>query len=250
MERLVRRSVILPAALLILCLGSASPVAVTAQSTGAALATIISPDGLNLRSGPNTSSSVLSTIPAGSVVTLTGVPTPDNWFPVSFGTLSGWALGDYLSAGEIDPVNMPSAPALTVALAASLNLGPAPAFIGGVLLAPPAAPPAPAEAAAAPSATTYSATASYYGIDDGAVAGQIMACGAPFDPMNAQAAATNDWPCGTQLRVTGPGGNSIVVTVTDRGQYPSHWLDLTYAAFGKLADHTLGTIHVSVTVLP
>ena len=73
-----------------------------------------------------------------------------------------------------------------------------------------------------------------------------MACGAPFNPMDAGAAATNDWPCGTRLHVTGPDGRSIDVTVTDHGQYPSHWIDLTYAAFGKLADHKIGTMQVTV----
>jgi len=243
------RSVLLPAALVLCWLSVSAPAAVTAQSGGTtALATIISQDGLNLRSSPGTTSPVLGSIPFGTVITLTGAPTSDNWYPVSFGTTSGWALGDYLSAGEVDPVTAQNAPPLTAALAASLGLGPATAVATTAILTPPAAPTDSANSALSP--TSYSATASYYGIDDGAVAGEPMACGSPVDPTNAAATATNDWPCGTRLRVTGPAGNSIVVTVTDHGEYPSHWLDLTYAAFGRLADHKLGTIHVSVTVVP
>lgn len=106
--------------------------------------------------------------------------------------------------------------------------------------------------AAADLATTgasYAATATYYGVDDTNKLGQMMACGAPFNPMDDSAAATNDWPCGTHLHVTGPDGRSIVVAVVDHGQYPAHWLDLTYAGFGKLADHAAGNIKVTVAVL-
>lgn len=223
----------------------------SAQSdTAAALVTVISQDGLNLRSNPNTSSTVLITIPFATVLTLTGAPTADNWYPVSYGSFSGWALGDYLTAGEADPLTAQSAPPLTAAAGISLGLGAAAPAPAAATVVSSLSPSGPAMPATLPSGTSYGATASYYGIDDGAVPGQIMACGSPFDPMNAGAVSTNDWPCGTHLRVTGPGGNAIEVVVTDHGQYPSHWFDLTYAAFAKLADHKLGTIHVTVSVVP
>jgi hypothetical protein len=227
---------------LIICLVSISiPTVMTAQSGSAPpLATIISQDGLNLRGGPSTSSPILATIPFASVVAITGAPTPDNWYPVSFGPTSGWALGDYLSAGEVNPLSAQSAPPLSAGAAPTTGPATPAAFAFG---------PAPIASVASPGGT-YTATATYYGIDDGAVTGQLMACGAPFDPMNAGNVSTNDWPCGTHLRVTGPAGNSILVTVTDHGQYISHWLDLTYAGFAQLADHKLGSIQVSVSVVP
>lgn len=209
-----------------------APATTSAQApAGAASATVIAPDGVNLRAGPTTASPILATIPFASIVALHGPPTPDHWYPIRYGALSGWSLGDFLAAGQLDPLTAQSAPSLTS---------------GATPMAFSVAAPAPT-AVAAPA---YSATASYYGIDDAATAGRPMACGGLFDPWDSAAVSTNDWPCGTRLRVTGPDGHSIDVTVTDHGQYPSHWLDLTYAAFARLADHRVGTISVSVQVLP
>ena len=73
-----------------------------------------------------------------------------------------------------------------------------------------------------------------------------MFCGAPFDPTNIHSAATNDWPCGTKLHVTNASGKSVDVVVADHGAYPQHWIDLTYAGFALLADHSTGEISVTV----
>jgi uncharacterized protein YraI len=61
-------------------------------------ATVI--DGaLNLRSGPALSASVLTVMPGESRVTVTG-PSQNGYYPVEFGSQSGWAAGQYL---DIDP---------------------------------------------------------------------------------------------------------------------------------------------------
>jgi rare lipoprotein A (peptidoglycan hydrolase) len=116
--------------------------------------------------------------------------------------------------------------------------------------APPPPPTAPHPAATAGSfpspSAPYQATATYYGIDDLAQTGAAMACGAPFDPLNVHSAATNDWPCGTKLHVSAANGKSVDVVVADHGAYPQHWIDLTYSAFGMLADHSVGEMTVTV----
>lgn len=238
---------------MLLLLNAGAPTAI-AQQAAPSLATVISNDGLNLRGAPTTVSPIIATIPFASVVTLTGAPTPDNWYPLSFGSLSGWSLGDYLTGGAVDPLLALTAPPLsrqTSAPAWSTTSG-----AGGPSLVPPVSPPAATTAGSqnavitTPLGPPYQATATYYGVDDGAVAGQIMACGAPFNPYDAGAAATNDWPCGTHLHVTGPDGRSITVTVTDHGAYPAHWIDLTYAAFGLLANHAIGTMQVTIQHIP
>jgi uncharacterized protein YgiM (DUF1202 family) len=57
-------------------------------------ATVI--DGaLNLRSGPSYSAGIITTMPGNSRVTVTG-GSQNGFYPVTYGSTSGWALGDYL----------------------------------------------------------------------------------------------------------------------------------------------------------
>jgi uncharacterized protein YgiM (DUF1202 family) len=81
-----------------------------AQTTG--LATVTSSDGLNLRAGPSGQAQVVTVIPFASVVTLTGQSTSDGWYPVTFGSSSGWADGQYLTQGSVDPNTAQNAPPL------------------------------------------------------------------------------------------------------------------------------------------
>lgn len=53
--------------------------------------------GLNLRSGPSTSNSVITVMPGGATVSVMGQPV-NGWYPLSFHGTKGWASGDYLSA--------------------------------------------------------------------------------------------------------------------------------------------------------
>jgi hypothetical protein len=54
---------------------------------------------LNLRSEPSTSAAVVTVMPGESRVTVTG-PSQNGYYPVDFGSQSGWASGQFL---DIDP---------------------------------------------------------------------------------------------------------------------------------------------------
>jgi rare lipoprotein A len=97
---------------------------------------------------------------------------------------------------------------------------------------------------------TASGMASWYGEDH---RGRPMANCKPFNP-DRLTAASWFYPLGTKLRVTSTsstGSKTVVVTVTDRG--PSKVLvrdgriiDLTHAAFKRLAHPDLGLVEVTV----
>ncbi len=57
-------------------------------------------DGLRLRDGPSFSATTLTVMPEGAEVRVTGpaVADPEGnlWFPISYGTLAGYALGEFL----------------------------------------------------------------------------------------------------------------------------------------------------------
>jgi len=61
---------------------------------------------LNLRSAPNTASTVLSVIPAGGLVNLTGQST-NGFRSVSFNGISGWAFASFLNLGGVEPPSPP-----------------------------------------------------------------------------------------------------------------------------------------------
>lgn len=55
---------------------------------------------------------------------------------------------------------------------------------------------------------------------------------------------------GTRLRVTNPkNGKSVVVRVNDRGQFAHNNIDLSWGAFGLIAEHKLGRVSVIVEEL-
>jgi rare lipoprotein A len=88
--------------------------------------------------------------------------------------------------------------------------------------------------------------ASWYGE---AHRGQRMANGHRFDPDNLTAASWF-YPIGTKVVVTHD-DQSVVVEITDRGParrlvQEGRKIDLSWAAFAKLADPDLGLIDVSV----
>jgi uncharacterized protein YraI len=74
-------------------------------------------DALNLRDGPGASNDVITVIPAGSSVTLTG-DSEGEWVTVDYDGLDGWVSGIYLTAGgepaaTTDDVNFRTAPSLS-----------------------------------------------------------------------------------------------------------------------------------------
>jgi len=97
-------------------------------------------------------------------------------------------------------------------------------------------------------------SASWYGE---AHRGKLMANGKKFDP-NKLTAASWFYPLGSKVRVTVKGAGrparNVVVTITDRG--PSKELvrnhrliDLSHAAFKRIADPDLGLVRVVIEPL-
>lgn len=72
-------------------------------------ATVVPPDGLNLRAGPGTGFPVVVTMPGGARVQVIGRPTADGWYPVRYADKVGWADGAYLAFGRAAPTPAASA---------------------------------------------------------------------------------------------------------------------------------------------
>lgn len=94
---------------------------------------------------------------------------------------------------------------------------------------------------------TVTVTASWYGDE---CAGNLTASGEVFEP-RAMTCAMWDVPFGTRIRVQ-LGPRSVVVRVNDRGPAKrlNRGIDLSRAAFAKLADTDAGLIKVKLTILP
>ncbi|TYC94772.1 septal ring lytic transglycosylase RlpA family protein [Novosphingobium sp. BW1] len=92
-----------------------------------------------------------------------------------------------------------------------------------------------------------SGVASYYGLK---FAGRRTASGAIFDPEKLTAAHPS-LPFGTQVQVTNPrNGESVVVTITDRGPYHGNRIiDLSKAAARELGLVSRGSGRVDLAVL-
>lgn len=77
-------------------------------------------DGLHLRDGADLSAAILTVLPEGAAVTITGAPRLNGgqaWYPVEYDGMSGWAAGDYLgaaSSGASAPATSRQALALTI----------------------------------------------------------------------------------------------------------------------------------------
>lgn len=62
-------------------------------------ASVTSADGLNLRSGPDTNSGILTVIPGGAQLSITGSAQNGNWLPASYNGQTGFVDGDYVTTG-------------------------------------------------------------------------------------------------------------------------------------------------------
>lgn len=89
--------------------------------------------------------------------------------------------------------------------------------------------------------------ATYYG---SALHGNNTASGEVFD-MYAMTAAHKTLPLGTMVEVTNlANGKSIEVKINDRGPYgPGRIIDLSEAAFGKIAAYSTGVINTQVEII-
>lgn len=175
---------------------------------------------VNLRSTPSLSGQVLRCLPQGANVQVSAGPQSADgrqWWNVDAG---GWIAQDYLAAAP------------------------------GAIATPVSAPPGQTGAATAveqPLVRGYSGLATYYGVEDGFVRGDIMYDGTPFDPANpAITAASFLIPIHTWLLVCTP-LRCIVVEVRDRGLLDENGvlLDLSRAAYAQLFGSLGGEQHVS-----
>lgn len=90
------------------------------QSSEAKVVTGTGGEGLRLRDGADLNAAILGVVPEGMTVTLTGAPRLNGgqaWYPVAYGSLTGWVVADYL-----DAVGNGSAPA-TDRQALALTIG-------------------------------------------------------------------------------------------------------------------------------
>lgn len=88
------------------------------------------------------------------------------------------------------------------------------------------------------------ARASHYGVNDG-YHGQITASGERFNTYS-KTTAHRSLPFGTRLKVFNQKtGKSVIVKVNDRGPFiRGRELDLSYAAFSKIASPSRGVVNV------
>jgi uncharacterized protein YkwD/uncharacterized protein YraI len=94
-------------------------------------------ESLNLRSGPNTTSTVLTVMPAGANVDITG-GSQQGFLPVTYNGLSGWAYSQYLTTGgaATPPPPAPSGSG-SATVSTDLNLRSGPGLDRSVLLVMP-----------------------------------------------------------------------------------------------------------------
>jgi len=79
---------------------------------------------------------------------------------------------------------------------------------------------------------------------------RLMANGEVFNVKAMTCAAPKKFKFGTKLKITNLDNNkSVIVTVTDRGGFGNHVIDLTYSAFKRISEHHKGRIKVKVQIV-
>ncbi len=93
------------------------------NTTGASGAVVL--DDLNLRLGPGLDEEIITVLPAGALVEITGAPI-EGWYPVSYGGLTGWVSGAYLAldGGDGDGGGIVPGPATVAAEVLNFRSGP------------------------------------------------------------------------------------------------------------------------------
>lgn len=101
-------------------------------------------EALNLRTGPSTADGILTVMPAGAAVTLTG-NSANGYLSVQYNGTAGWAYGVYLATGAsapgsdvpVNPTPAPSGETGTATTTTALNLRSGPSISDPVLLVMP-----------------------------------------------------------------------------------------------------------------
>ena len=244
----------LPLIALLLCASS---------SAAATNARVSAPDGLNLRDGPSTDANVLTLLPFGTAVTTTGDATADGWYPVSAAGQQGYVKGTYLDFSAPPPMKGNA----VVAPADGVHLRDGPSTSANILALLPQGrlvhltgdptadgwyPVQVTEGSGWVDGTYLAAvvqdaqpvTIRWYGHD---FDGGVLACGGVYSANDPGIAATNGWPCGTRLNVCAA-GKCVAVTVRDRGHMGPGAIDLSEAAFQRLAPIAVGKLNGTLQV--
>lgn len=177
---------------------------------------------VNVRRAASLNAGVLRCLDSGSLAQVVEGPQQadgHDWWKLDAG---GWAAGDFLIAAGGTPGSAPAAvPDPGAGLAQSIDAGLARAV---------------AVASAQTVVSGYTGWATYYGIEDGFVRGDIMNDGAIYDPADPTiTAASFHIPMHTWLRVCTT-VRCILVQVRDRGLLDENgiMLDLSRAAYALL----------------
>lgn len=280
-KRLLRAArLALPAIVPLLVFAAAS----LAQAQG--IATVVPPDGLNLRAAPGTQYPALDLIPGGTRIGLMGAGSDTGWYPAVYKGKRGWVRGEFLDlpadaaamtrratvrsaegavlrdephTGAVRMTTVPDAASVTVSARATsdgwllvAHAGQTGWMAGELLhIDGDAASFLPtvtsaASTASTPPGATVRSTITYY---HPSLEGGSMACGGRYRMDDPTIAAATSWPCGTRLRVC-YNANCIVVTVQDTGHLGPNWVDLSTAAFRQLAPLAETLITGTTEVLP
>jgi uncharacterized protein YraI len=242
-----------------------------------AVATVLPPDGLNLRAAPGTQYPTMDLVPGGTRLALTGDKNDDGWYPAVYKTKRGWVNAEFVDVSG-DAVSITRRATVTAAAGVNLRAEPHTAAerlsvmtsgtvltvsvrttsdgwvlaayggqTGWVSAAALRFDNGPAGAAlAVAGGGPVRATISYY---HPSLEGGAMACGGRYRAEDPTIAAATSWPCGTRLRVC-RNATCITVTVQDSGHLGPNWVDLSAAAFRQLAPISEALTTGTVEVLP
>lgn len=197
--------------LLVMLVSSASPAvlpyaSVRAQETGSATTT----DQLNMRSGPSLSDSVITVIPLGAQVTLTGQES-NGFRSIAYNGRTGWAFSTYLAIAQT-----PASPSTAATTTDSLNLRTGPGTSYPVMVVMPAG----AQVTLTGQSSNGFRSLTYSGFSGWASASYLQVQGTtpqnpPVQPMTP-AAGTATTTDALNLRA-GAGTSFTVITVMPRG---------------------------------
>jgi uncharacterized protein YraI len=226
-------------------------------------ARVNSPDGLNLRAAPTSGAPILALLPFGTIVDVLGSQSDDGWNEVNAAGRHGFVKSAYLDVSASPPlrgdavvtpddgVRLRSGPTVAAASIAVLPAGrvvhlqgdpsddgwypvrtqEGTGFVDGAYLQ-------------AISSDAAPILIRWYGHD---FDGGILACGGRFSADDPAVAATTSYPCGTTLNVCA-GSRCVSVVVRDHGRMGPAALDLSAAAFQRLATLDKGVLQGTAQV--
>lgn len=238
---------------------------IISPSLAASQARVATVDGLNLRDGPSLTANVLTRLPYNAVVDILGAPTAEGWYPAASGGQQGYVDGAFL---DFSPPSLQQGSAVVVP-SDGLRLRVAPLSDAAVVMTlasgqvvtvtsdnagngwyqvqtPGGAGWVDGHFLQAVSSGSVPITIRWYGHE---FDGGVLACGGVYSADDAGVAATVRWPCGTQLNVCYASA-CVNVVVRDRGHMDAGAIDLSAAAYQRLAPLATGALSGWLQVVP